>query len=264
MIILFLLFFLSFNFVYSNEFPSINGCFCEGGIITGLISNNDQLKINNKEIVIFENGKFIYAFGRKSKNFVKLDINGKIKEFAVKKKKYKIENIKGLPRNKVEPSKKEIERILIDKNIIKKAKEIGSKKKLFEKKFILPAQGRLSGVYGSQRILNSKPRSPHAGIDLAAKEGTKVVAPSSGIIKIVSKNMFFTGNTIIMDHGLGLISIFAHLKEISVKQGEYIKQGQKIGTIGMTGRATGPHLHWGVYLEKKSVDPFVLVNFELD
>ena len=77
-----------------------------------------------------------------------------------------------------------------------------------------------------------------------------MVAPSSGIIKIVSNNMFFTGNTIIMDHGLGLISIFAHLKEISVKQGEYIQQGQKIGTIGMTGRATGPHLHWGVYLEK--------------
>ena len=193
MIVLFFLFFLYFNFAYSSEFPSINGCFCEGGIITGLISDDDQLKINNEKIMIFENGRFIYAFGRKSKNFIKLDINGEIKEFSVKKKKYKVENIKGLPRNKVEPSKKEIERIFIDRNLIKKAKEIGSKKKLFGKKFILPAEGRLSGVYGSQRILNSKPRSPHAGIDIAAKEGTQVVAPSSGIIKIVSKICFSQG-----------------------------------------------------------------------
>ena len=102
--------------------------FCEGGIITGLIPTDYQLKINNKKVGIFENGRFIYAFGRKSKNFIKLDINGKIKEFAVKKKKYKIENIKGLPRNKVEPSKKEIDRILNDRKLIAKAKEIGSKK----------------------------------------------------------------------------------------------------------------------------------------
>ena len=122
----------------------------------------------------------------------------------------------------------------------------------------------MSGFYGSQRILNSKPRRPHAGIDIAAKEGTSVIAPSSGIIKLVEEDMFFTGNTVIMDHGLGLISIFAHLKEVFVVEGEKVLQGQKIGSIGMTGRATGPHLHWGVYLNNTSVDPEVLLKYELN
>ena len=122
----------------------------------------------------------------------------------------------------------------------------------------------MSGFYGSQRILNSKPRRPHAGIDIAAKEGTRVIAPSPGIIKLVEEDMFFTGNTVIMDHGLGLISIFAHLKEVFVEKGEKVLQGEKIGSIGMTGRATGPHLHWGVYLNNTSVDPEVLLKYELN
>ena len=101
-------------------------------------------------------------------------------------------------------------------------------------------------------------------INIAAKEGTSVIAPSSGIIKLVEEDMFFTGNTVIMDHGLGLISIFAHLKEVFVEKGEKVLQGQKIGSIGMTGRATGPHLHWGVYLNNTSVDPEVLLKYELN
>ncbi len=263
-LIIVVILFFSLSSSSSEKFPKLYGCFCEGGIITGQLKFKGNIKINNKKVKTFDDGRFIFAFGRKSKNTIKLDINGETREFEIKKKKYKIENIKGLPRNKVEPSKSEIERILIDRKLITDAKEIGSTKKLFGKKFILPSQGRLSGVYGSQRILNSKPRRPHAGIDIAAKEGTKIISPAKGIIKLVSRNMFFTGNTIIMDHGLGLISIFAHLKEVTVEEGEYVEQGDKIGTIGMTGRATGPHVHWGVYLEKISVDPLSLVEFEMN
>ena len=137
---------------------------------------------------------------------------------------------------------------------------LGEKKKLFGSKFILPVKGRLSGVFGSQRILNSKPRSPHYGIDIAQKEGTPIVAPSSGKVKLVDYGMFFTGNTVVVDHGLGLISIFAHLQDIFVIEGQYLKIGEKIGSVGMTGRATGPHLHWGIYLEKKPVDPLSLTE----
>lgn len=131
---------------------------------------------------------------------------------------------------------------------------------MFEKNFILPAKGRISGVYGSQRILNNKPRSPHNGIDIAAKEGTNIFAPSSGIVKLIDRNMFFTGKTVIIDHGMGLISIFAHLSKIDVKENEILEKGEKIGQIGMTGRATGPHLHWGMYLENKTVDPMLVVE----
>ena len=235
-----------------------------GGVITGNLENGSKLKIDNKQVEVFEKGRFIFAFGRKYKDNVKIEINDKVKKFTVSKKKYKIENIKGLPRKKVEPSKEDLNKIISDQNKIKKAKLIGYKTRLFNEKFILPSKGRMSGFYGSQRILNSKPRRPHAGIDIAAKEGTSVIAPSSGIIKLVEEDMFFTGNTVIMDHGLGLISIFAHLKEVFVVKGEKVLQGQKIGSIGMTGRATGPHLHWGVYLNNTSVDPEVLLKYELN
>ena len=233
-------------------------------MITGNLENGSKLKIDNKQVEVFEKGRFIYAFGRKYKDNVKIEINDKVKKFTVSKKKYKIENIKGLPRKKVEPSKEDLNKIISDQNKIKKAKLIGYKTRLFNEKFILPSKGRMSGFYGSQRILNSKPRRPHAGIDIAAKEGTTVIAPSSGIIKLVEEDMFFTGNTVIMDHGLGLISIFAHLKEVFVGKGEKVLQGEKIGSIGMTGRATGPHLHWGVYLNNTSVDPEVLLKYELN
>ena len=233
-------------------------------MITGNLENGSKLKIDNKQVEVFEKGRFIYAFGRKYKENVKIEINDKVKKFTVSKKKYKIENIKGLPRKKVEPSKEDLNKIISDQNKIKKAKIIGHKTRLFNEKFILPSKGRMSGFYGSQRILNSKPRRPHAGIDIAAKEGTSVIAPSSGIIKLVEEDMFFTGNTVIMDHGLGLISIFAHLKEVFVGKGEKVLQGEKIGSIGMTGRATGPHLHWGVYLNNTSVDPEVLLKYELN
>ena len=238
--------------------------FLRGGVITGNLEDGSKLKIDNKQVEVFEKGRFIFAFGRKYKDNVKIEINDKVKKFTVSKKKYKIENIKGLPRKKVEPSKEDLNKIISDQNKIKKAKLIGYKTRLFNEKFILPSKGRMSGFYGSQRILNSKPRRPHAGIDIAAKEGTSVIAPSSGIIKLVEEDMFFTGNTIIMDHGLGLISIFAHLKDVFVGKGEKVLQGQKIGSIGMTGRATGPHLHWGVYLNNTSVDPEVLLKYELN
>ena len=165
-----------------------------------------------------------------------------------------------MPNKKVQPSEKDLIQIRNDQKKIKLSKKIGEKKKLFGSKFILPVKGRLSGFFGSQRILNSKPRSPHNGIDIAQKEGAEILAPASGRVKLVENNMFFTGNTLIMDHGLGLISIFAHMKKINVKNGQYVDLGKKIGEVGMTGRATGPHLHWGVYLLEKPVDPLSLVQ----
>ena len=136
-------------------------------------------------------------------------------------------------------------------------------KRLFQDSFLLPFNGRITGIYGSQRILNKKPRRPHYGIDLAAKIGTKIKSPANGVVKGVFKDMFFTGNTLVVDHGLGLISIFAHMNEIYVKTGQFINTKSVVGTVGKTGRATGPHLHWGVYLEKIPIDPMVLVDFDL-
>ena len=257
--LIFSILFFSKNSI-SNEFPDFFGCFCEGGLLTGKIRNDQEIIINNEKLTIYERGIFIFAFGRKFDDYVAVTINGKTKRFKVRNKKYKIERINGLPKTKVQPSEKDLKKIRNDQKKIKFSKRIGEKKKLFGKKFILPVEGRLSGFFGSQRILNSKPRSPHNGIDIAQKEGAEILAPASGMVKLVANNMFFTGNTLIMDHGLGLISIFAHMKKIDVEDGQYITIGEKIGEVGMTGRATGPHLHWGVYLQEKPVDPLSLVE----
>ena len=141
-------------------------------------------------------------------------------------------------------------------------KRVGETKKLFDKTFLIPVDGRISGVYGSQRILNSKPRSTHKGIDIAAPKGTKIYAPSTGRITLIEEDMFFTGKTVIVDHGMGLISIFAHLNSIYIRPGQFVEKGMEIGEVGMSGRATGPHLHWGVYLENISVDPMALLEFK--
>ena len=261
--ILSLIFFFFFTYsvsLSSQDFPEIFGCFCEGGVILGKIKKSDSIKIGNKKLDIFDNGEFIFAFGRKHNSQVIISYNNVKKTYAVKKKKYKIERISGLPRGKVEPSKKDLERIRVDQKKIIGSKKIGEFEKIFDEKFIMPVDGRLTGFFGSQRILNEKPKRPHYGIDIAQKKGSPIIAPSSGKVKLVAKNMFFTGNTVILDHGLGLISIFAHMDEIFVSEGQYIEISEKIGSVGMTGRATGPHLHWGIYLEDTPVDPLTILD----
>ena len=124
----------------------------------------------------------------------------------------------------------------------------------------MPVEGRLTGVFGSQRILNDKPKRPHYGIDIAQKKGAPIIAPSSGKVKLVANNMFFTGNTVILDHGLGLISIFAHMDEIIVNEGQYVQINEKIGTVGMTGRATGPHLDIRLNWFDVKLDPATILN----
>ena len=260
-LLFFFLIILKFSLLDGKDFPKIYGCVCEGGLLIGKVSQSDIVKVDGKKQIIFKNGEFIFAFGRKFKDKVFIEINNLKRELSVEKKEYKIERISGLPGRKVEPSKDDLIKIKKDQKIINKSKLTGIKERLFKEKFILPAKGRISGIFGSQRILNSKPRRPHYGIDIAAIRGTKLVSPNNGNVKVVKRGMFFTGNTIIIDHGLGLISIFAHLDDILVNEGDTIERGQQIGTIGMTGRATGPHVHWGVYLNDTPVDPAILTDY---
>ena len=130
----------------------------------------------------------------------------------------------------------------------------------FDAGFIWPVEGRISGVFGSQRILNGKPRRPHNGVDIAAPTGTPVKAMGDGIVALVHQDMFFTGKTVMIDHGLGLNSVYIHMNAITVRDGEFVTKGTQIGTVGQTGRATGPHLHWGVSWFKTHLDPALLVG----
>ena len=130
----------------------------------------------------------------------------------------------------------------------------------FFKDFIRPVDGITTGVFGSQRILNGKPRRPHFGIDIAAPKGTKVLNSNSGRVLLAEKNLFFTGGTIIIEHGHGLISIYSHLDQIFVKNGKFVKKGKLIGTVGSTGRSTGPHLDFRLYCKNIPVDPDLVIN----
>ena len=148
-----------------------------------------------------------------------------------------------MPEKKVTPPKEVYERIKKENRIIHTARAIDSDLTFFTKKFISPLENTIvTGVYGSQRILNGKPKWPHYGIDFAAKEGTKIKAMLDGTATMVEPDLFYTGGTLIFDHGHGISTLYMHMKDIYVKKGQKVKQGDIIGTVGSTGRSTGPHL----------------------
>src|SRR5690606_20094225 len=128
-----------------------------------------------------------------------------------------------------------------------------------ENTFLRPAKGIISGVFGSQRILNGKPKSPHSGTDIAAKIGDAILAPEQGTVTMV-RDMYYTGNTVLINHGCGVNTVYAHMSKVDVKEGQKVKRGEKIGEVGATGRATGPHLHWGMDLEGLRLDAGLMID----
>ena len=220
-------------------------------------------KHTERNVLVTNDGYFAFGIGRDRKNDVtiriikdqKLDVIVK----KVFKRKYKIQRIDGLPEKKVTPPKEVYERIKRENKIIVNAREIESDLTFFTKKFINPLdEAIVTGVYGSQRILNGKPKWPHYGVDFAAKEGTKIKAMLDGTATMVETDLFYTGGTLIFDHGHGISTLYMHMKDIYVRKGQEVKQGDIIGTVGSTGRSTGPHLdvrlNWfGVRLDPASV-----------
>ena len=253
--LIFFLLLINFN-VSALEF---NGSFSQGGLITGKLSNHAKVFVDGKKMKISKEGYFIFGI---SKNHTK-DLQIKIKEKEsertiikkIAKRKFKIQKINGLPSRKVTPNKEDMKRIRKEGKLISIAKNENSNLNFFFKGFIRPIDGLTTGVYGSQRILNGKPRRPHYGIDIAAPKGSKIKNSNSGKVVLSEKNLFFTGGTIIIEHGHGLVSIYSHLDKIFVKKGDSIKKGHIIGTVGSTGRSTGPHLDFRLYCRNIPVDP---------
>jgi murein DD-endopeptidase MepM/ murein hydrolase activator NlpD len=154
----------------------------------------------------------------------------------------------------VEPSVEDLARIARETEIIRRVFTTWTDRPLTSLQFAAPARGRLSSVFGLRRYFNDQPRQPHSGIDIAGPVGTPVTAPHAGIV-VNTGEYFFNGKTVFIDHGQGLISMFNHLSRITVRRGARVGAGEKIGEIGMTGRVTGPHLHWTVSLNNSRVDP---------
>ena len=243
-IIKLLLFFLLPINLYATEFQ---GNFKQGSFILGKTSSNSKVFIDNKKIRVAKDGYFVFGIGRDRKNnvIIKIVNDGKTEviEKKVFKKKYKIQRIDGLPQKQVTPPKEVYDRIKADNVLIGKARSIDSDLTFFKEKFQVPLKKSIiTGVYGSQRILNGKPRRPHYGLDFASAEGTPIKAMLDGVVTLAEDDLYFTGGTIIFDHGHGVSTLYMHLKDVDVKIGQKVKQGEKIGTVGKTGRSTGPHL----------------------
>ena len=234
----------SFQNCFAIEFQ---GKFEQGSFILGKTEPRTKVYIDKKKVKVTKDGYFVFGIGRDRKNniIIKTSIEGKSKilEKKVFKRKYKIQKIDGLPEKKVTPPKEVYERIKRENKLIGDARAVESNLTFFTKKFINPLdEAIVTGVYGSQRILNGKPKWPHYGVDFAASEGTKIKAMLDGTATMVEKDLFYTGGTLIFDHGHGISTLYMHLKDIYVKKGQKVKQGEIIGTVGSTGRSTGPHL----------------------
>jgi len=240
----FLIILLIPNNIIALEF---SGKFTQGHFIVGKAEPKTEIWIDKKKVKVTDNGYFVFGLDRDRKYDVVITKlkNGKKQKVIkkVQKRNYKIQRIDGLPEKKVTPPKEVYERIRRENKIISDARLINSDLKFFLKKFIKPLDNSIvTGVYGSQRILNGKPKWPHYGIDFAAKKGTKIKAMLDGKATMVENDLFYTGGTIIFDHGHGISTLYMHMEEIFISEGQKVKQGEIIGTVGSTGRSTGAHL----------------------
>ena len=240
------------------------GQFIQGHFIIGKTSSNSEVKIDKKKVKVSEDGYFVFGLDRDRKFDVTINLKqGSVNKNIIKKvlkRKYNIQRIDCLDEKKVTPPEEVYKRIKDENKKIGEARAINSDLDFFKDKFIMPVEGIISGVYGSQRILNGKPKWPHYGIDIAAKKGTKIKASGSGIVTMAENDLYYTGGTVIMDHGHGISTIYSHLEKVLVKVGDKVDKGNIIGTVGSTGRSTGPHLDFRVNWFQTRLDPMSVVT----
>ena len=263
-IFIFLIIYLIFPSVQSLE---LKGSFHQGNLILGKTEPESKIYIDKKKVKISKEGFFVFGLNKDRKNNIEIEIiKDQEKRKIIKKvykKEYRIQRIEGLPKKLVTPPEEVYERIKNDNKLIGKARSIDSNLNFFKEKFKLPINNSIiTGVYGSQRILNGIPKSPHYGLDFAAKEGKKVMAMLDGIATLSEKDLYYTGGTIIFDHGHGVSTLYMHMKDIYVKTGQRVKQGDIIGTVGKTGRATGAHLDIRLNWFDVKLDPASVLNLK--
>jgi len=241
------------------------GSAIQGNLVFGQAQPGSNVSLDGDTVAISADGHFVIGFGRDETGIRKLQVSspdGEVfqKSMMVQAREYAIERVDGLPPATVTPDPSVMDRIRQDGRMVANARLHRDQQAYYTHGFAWPAKGRISGVYGSQRILNGEPRRPHFGLDIAAPEGTDVFAPADGLITMTHPDMYFSGGTIILDHGQGLSSTFLHLSKILVEAGAFVKQGDLIGRIGATGRASGPHLDWRMNWLDRRVNPQPLVG----
>ena len=271
LILIFLLLKTSPCFATNNLIININdtkiileGNFVQGGLIKGKVNKDLDVKFKEKVLRKTSDGSFVIGFGRdhpKEANlYFFINQNWILKKLDIKQRKYKTQVINGLEKKMVTPPKSFWDRIKKENKVIKEVRSLDSDVDFIFQKFDWPTKGIISGVFGSQRILNGKPKRPHYGVDIAAPEGTDILAPTEAIVRMAEKDLYYTGGTVMLDHGHGVTSVYSHLSSINVKVGDKINKGHIIGEVGSTGRSTGPHLDWRINWFSERLDPALFIK----
>ncbi|WP_027328972.1 M23 family metallopeptidase [Marinimicrobium agarilyticum] len=242
-----------------------DGQWQQGAVIRGSVPPGTAITVDDKPVRVSEEGLFVFGLDRDAPASVTVTVKTpeaepQVRRFDVKARDYRIQRIEGVPQSTVTPNPEQVARARKEAAMAWKARQKALERTDFMTDFQWPLTGIITGVYGSQRFYNGEPRRPHYGVDIAAPQGTTVVAPAPGVVTLVHDDMFFSGGTLIVDHGQGLSSTFIHLHKILVEEGDEVAQGQAIAQVGATGRATGPHLDWRMNWFDHRVDPTTLVG----
>jgi len=246
----------------------ISGQFEQGGLLVGQAAQGEAVILDGKQLQQDGSGKFIVGLDRDEPATLVLQVRTTEsvveRTFDIHLRNYRIQRIEGVEQKYVAPDPEQVKRSRREASLVREARQRQSHQNAFMQGFIWPAIGPITGVFGSQRVYNGEPRRPHYGVDVAAPVGTVVVAPASGTVTLAEQDLFFSGGTIIIDHGHGLSSSFLHLSRVDVEVGKEVQQGEAIGAIGATGRVTGAHLDWRMNWtgagRNARIDPQLLVD----
>ena len=241
--------------------------FFQGALIVGKTSPTNKVSLNGKAIKVSSTGDYALGFSRDEKNNSELVIispNGATEKRILKplKREYNIQKVEGIAKKIMNPNKKANIRAGEDNKKISAARKVDSDLTAFAQGFIAPIEGTITGVYGSQRYYNGVPKRPHYGLDYAGKKGDPVKAPADGTVLMYVPDMFYSGGTMIIDHGHGVSSTFLHLSNSYVKVGDKVTKGQLVAAVGSSGRATGPHLDWRINWFNVRLDPALVLKLK--
>ena len=244
----------------------LEGQFTQGALLRGTAPKGARVFFNDTELPLSGDGQFVFGIGRDAalEHTLTVEIAGvkQVKPLTFRARDYDIQRVNGVAQRYVSPPPEVTERIRQDNLKVRQVRTVVSALPFIFTTPMMPAQGRISGVYGSQRIFNGEPRNPHYGLDVAAPVGAPVVAPLSGKV-LLAEDLYYSGLTLIIDHGFGISSTFMHLSKFTVSVGDSVTQGDKIAEVGATGRVTGPHLDWRINWLQERLDPALLPGLEL-
>lgn len=237
----------------------------QAAMVVGKVPAGSQVRYGDRDLRVTPYGSVVFGVGRDAAGPLQVRVqapNAPAREISivVTPRDWPVERINGVPPGTVNPPKAIAERIEREQARVAAVRARDDARTGFAQTFARPVQGRISGRFGNQRVYDGTPKSPHSGMDIAAPNGSPVKAPADGMVTFAESGLYLTGGTLVLDHGHGISSSFLHLARIDARVGDIVKQGDVIGAVGATGRATGAHLHWGMNWFDTRIDPLLVLD----